>query len=393
MVVLPKETQMLHRWATLLLCVGLAGCAVAPPAARPDHLFNDAAFAPPSQRIDAADVFALNDAMRQYLRVDIARQLAQQGRLRGLVQAMYQRDQLKLDYDTGVTRNAAEAFEARAGNCLSLVIMTAALAKELGLQVTYKSAWAEEAWSRTGNTYFRSGHVVVVIGKRSTDIIGSGYENNAVTVDFMPQPEGRSLRTSWISEQVIIAMFMNNRAAEAMVRGRLDDAYWWARAAVLQSPDFLSPYNTLALIYRRHGDLAQAEKVFRYALALEPDNTRTMFNLAQLLEHRGRSVEAAALQRRLAQLEPLPPFHYFNLGIAAMQKSDFRTARDLFAKEVARAEYYHEFHYWLGLASYRLGDYERANKHLALAIENSPTPGDRNLYSAKLAWMRSHGYQ
>jgi hypothetical protein len=120
------------QWVFLLLCGMLGACASAPKVARPDHLLNDAAFAPPSERINADDVFAVSDAMRRYLHADIANKLSQQGKQRGLIQALYQRDQLKLDYDSAMTRNAAQAFDARAGNCLSLVIMTAALAKELG---------------------------------------------------------------------------------------------------------------------------------------------------------------------------------------------------------------------------------------------------------------------
>jgi hypothetical protein len=34
---------------------------------------------------------------------------------------------------------------------------------------------------------------------------------------------------------------MNNRAAEALVQGKIDDAYWWAREALVQSPAFMSP--------------------------------------------------------------------------------------------------------------------------------------------------------
>jgi tetratricopeptide (TPR) repeat protein len=362
------------QWVCLLSCALLSACASAPPVARPDHLLNDAAFAPPSERIRAEDVFAVSDAMRRYLRSDIAPLTSQQGKKRGLIQALYQRDQLKLDYDAAMTRNASQAFDARAGNCLSLVIMTAALAKEMGLQVKYHSAWAEEAWSRTGNLYFRSGHVNITLGSRSVDMGASVPEMGSITVDFQPQQEGRiSLKTETISEADVIAMYMNNRSAEALVQGKIDDAYWWAREAMVQSPGFLSAYNTLAVVYRRHGDLAKAEQVFQHVLVREPNNTRAMFNLAALLEQTGRASEAAPLRQRLAQLEPTPPFYYFNLGVAAMQKEDYKTARDLFAREVERAEYYHEFHFWLGLANYRLGDIAAARKQLALAMEHSGT--------------------
>ena len=266
--------------------------------------------------------------------------------------------------------------------------MTAAFAKELGLQVQFQSAWAEEAWSRSGDLYVRSGHVNVTLGKRALDI-GNGYDIFSITVDFLPQEAVRGLRTSSISEQTVVAMYMNNRAAEALLQGRLDDAYWWAREGMRQQPGYMGVVNTLGVVYRRHGDLARAEQVFRHALAHDPDNTRALANLAQLLDHTGRSAEAAQLQRRLAQLEPNPPFYYFNLGLAAMQSNDFKTARDLFAKEVARADYYHEFHFWLGLASFKLGDYDAASKQLVLAMENSGSRSDRDLYAAKLAWLRS----
>jgi len=97
------------------------------------------------------------------------------------------------------------------------------------------------------------------------------------------------------------------------------------------------------------------------------------------------------LQRRLAQLEPEPPLHYFNLGLAAMKKQDFGTAKDLFTREIARTDDYHELHYWLGLANLQLGNDEQARSHLRRAIEASRTPRERDIYAAKLDWMRERG--
>ncbi len=123
----------MRNWA-LLACVLLAACATPQQrVAPPQFLFNDSAFSAPSERISADDVFALNDQMKRYLRTSIASQLQLMGMQQGLISALYQKDQLKLQYDVSMTRNASQAFDARAGNCLSLVIMTAAFAKELGL--------------------------------------------------------------------------------------------------------------------------------------------------------------------------------------------------------------------------------------------------------------------
>ena len=68
-----------------------------------------------------------------------------------------------------------------------------------------------------------------------------------------------------------------------------------------------------------------------------------------------------------------------------MKEENYRLAKDLFAKEVARAPYYHEFHYWLAAAYIGLGDVEHARTELAMALEYSTTRKEHDLYSTKLA--------
>ena len=74
----------------------------------------------------------------------------------------------------------------------------------------------------------------------------------------------------------------------------------------------------------------------------------------------------------------------------ALRERDFVQARDLFAKEVDRAPYYHEFHFWLAQSYVALGDIDQAKKQLALALEYSATGRDRALYAAKLARIKSN---
>jgi Flp pilus assembly protein TadD len=372
------------------LCMLLAACAHTPVEQPPARLFSDHLFAAPSERISAADVFALSDEMKRYLETEMADPLRTKGLHRGLIDALYSKNQLRLEYDAEMTRNASQAFEARSGNCLSLVIMTAALAKALGLSVQYHTAFVEPAWSRVGGMYFLSGHVNLTLGGSSTGARTMYDAGELMTIDFLPAAELRGLRTWVIPEQTIVAMYMNNRAAESLAGGQVNDAYWWARAALGQDPEFLSAYNTLGVIYLRHGDWPQAERVLGYVLEREPGNAQALSNLTLALEKQGRVAESGVLHRRLAQIEPYPAFHFFDRGLAAMRLGDFKTARDLFAKEVDRDPYYHEFQFWLGVANLRLGNIGEARKHLGLAVEYSPTRGDRDLYTAKLERIRSY---
>src|SRR5918993_844888 len=120
---------------------GGPGRAVGPHrgAGPPDgRLFADARHAPPAERIDARDIFALSPEMRAYLATQIEPRSFKVGRQSALLDALFTGGELKLDYDTALTRNASQAFAARTGNCLSLVIMTAAFAKALDLHVNYQ---------------------------------------------------------------------------------------------------------------------------------------------------------------------------------------------------------------------------------------------------------------
>ncbi len=373
-------------WASVLLVVaGLAGCA-GTPAPVSSGLFDDAAFGPPSVRVDAATVFAVSDGMRRFIDEDIAHQARSIGTQRALVQALSRSGQLRLEYETTMTRNAAEAFDARSGNCLSLVLMTAAFAKALDLRVDFNSAYRDESWSRRGSLLVVSGHVNVSFGRRPINADVVRYEPS-LTIDFLPPEDVRGLRTRPIEESTVVAMYFNNRAAESLIARRLDDAYAFARAAVRADPGFLPGYNTLGLIYRRHGNDALAVRAFEHVIAADATQRQAIANLADTLEALGRGPEAVHWRQALARLEPFPPFHFVEMGRAAGARGDWAEARRQFERELARDEYSAEVHHWIALASWHLGDAAAARKHLALAAEHSTSNGDRALYSAKLAWI------
>jgi Tfp pilus assembly protein PilF len=364
----------------LLLSLALGACAMAPIAPRAS-LFEDGAFAPPSEPIDAKAIFALSPEMRQFLDTYIRPSVMGNGPRDGLVDALENAGKLKLEYDAEMTRNAAQSFAARSGNCLSLVIMTAAFAKALDLPLRYHDVLVEETWGRDGHTYFSIGHVNVTL-------FGHFGRNAGETViDFLPPRDVRKQRSHLLGEQTVIAMYLNNRAVESLVRGRLDDAYWFAREAIAQEPWFMNAYNTLGAIYERRGMSRNAEKVFEYVLAQEPRNVNVMSNLVTALYDQGRVDEANSWAEIMKRRDPNPPFSFFNRGLEAMNAGDYVRARELFAKEVDRAGYYHEFHYWLARAYVGLGDDLQARKHLQIAMENSTTRKDHDIYAAKFAWL------
>jgi Tfp pilus assembly protein PilF len=380
----------MKRWITLLVSILLAGCATMPAPVPTEALFHDQLFKPASERISKDDVFAITPEMIHYIHGKMAHESAEKGPQQALFDALYNQTQLKLEYDASVTRNAAQTFNTRSGNCLSLAIMTAALAKQVGLSVQYNRVYVDEMWSRSGDLYFSSGHVNLTLDKTRYPKL-QGYDSSqSYTVDFLPSEQIAGQRSKVISELTVVAMYMNNRAAEALARGEVNDAYWWAREAIRQDPAFISAYNTLGVIYRRHGNSAESQQILSHALGLAPGSTSIIFNLAQSLKDLGRNAEADVLIARLEKLQPYPPYHFFKLGREAMDNGNYLAARNFFAREVERDPYNHEFQFWLASAYFRLGNSMETDKHLKLAMEYSTNPHEHDLYAAKRNRLKEH---
>ncbi|MCE4555179.1 tetratricopeptide repeat protein [Roseateles cellulosilyticus] len=383
----------IRAWVAVLVLTGagLSGCATAPEAAPPPDVFVDSAFAPPSMRIDTEEPLALSPAMKRFADTEMASEIRAKGVRQGLIDALYTKGRLQLDYDSEITRTAAEAFDAKRGNCMSLVLMTAAFAHHYKLPLRFNSVYLEENWTRSNNIFFVAGHVNVSLGRASASASPANVmvfgEPDLLTIDFLPPKELGHNRSRAIEESTIVAMFLNNRAAESLSMGRLDDAYWWARAAIMTDSRWLAAYNTLAVLYRRKGLQANAEATLRLVLAREPLNMQAMSNLVLVLTDVGRRDEAQNLATQLAQIQPVPPYKFFDEGVAAMKAGEYAAARQLFRKEVARAAYVAEFHFWLALANYGLGDVAGARGEITKALENSATTQDRRMYGAKLAWL------
>jgi tetratricopeptide (TPR) repeat protein len=373
----------------------LGGCASPLPMPPPDTLFDDSAFEAPAVPVDRAAALSVSPAMREYLAARFKARVLHRDRRHALIDALY-RGELRVAYDAGITRTAAQTFDARAGNCLSLVMMTAAFAKELGLAVRYQSVLGDDAWDRADDLYIAIGHVNLVLEERR-ETEGGGFDatgGSAMTIDFVPPPrQARALVTRTIGEPTVVAMYLNNRAVETLVENRLGEAYALAREAIRTDPALLSAYVTLAVVYQRAHRADLADAALRRVIEREPDNLQALSNRVLALRDLGRGAEADALAGRLARLDPNPPFSFFNQGMTALREGRVEAARRLFAREVERAPYHHEFEYWLAVSYARLDDIDRATVHLRRAMQVSTTRHDHDLYAGKLERLKAQRTQ
>lgn len=374
--------------AVVLLSMLAAGCASRPPVERPAPLFDDRLFAPRPPSVGAQGLFDLSPAMRAFLAAHVSQEATRVEPMRWRVtpEHLFQalRQELRLDYEAAGTRVAAETFATRSGNCLSLAILAGAFARHLNVPVQYQIVMGVETWSRHEGIAFRNGHVNLVLGPTRPDAFVVQFPERVLVIDFGSAGAVYRQRAVPVSEQTIAAMYLNNRAAETLAGGDLDAAYWWARAALETAPAFLGGYNTLAVVYRRHGNLERAEQVLRHALTMDDADPDVLSNLALVLEQQGRAREAQAVRTRLASLVPVPPFYYQDQGVAALARGDNAGARDLFERELKRMPYDDQLHFLIGVAEQRLGNTAAARQHVEAALKAGATRERRSLYASKL---------
>ena len=384
-MVLRLRSRLLLILASVLV---LAACASAPPAPPPkvDNLWRDELFGAKPREVNGEDLFAVSDEMRRYVRQDMADLIRRRGPVHGLLDALYDKSKLKLEYDATQTRTAAGTFAARQGNCLSLVIMTGALARELGVEVHYQQVVTDTEWRRQNDLLVTAGHVNLRLNKalpgEPSRILGRN--SSALIVDFLPGTElGRQFVTD-IDERTVAAMFMNNRSAEALARGELNSAYWWAREAIAQDARFTPSYNTLAVVYQRSGLTLEAIRLLDQALLGSPQDAVALANQAGFLRGVGRQADAERIEARLKAIEPNPPYFYFNRGLVAMQAANYQEAREQFAKDLARQPYNPDFLFGMAASYLGEGDLPPAQEYLIKAREYGATQASRALYGAKI---------
>ena len=218
-----------------------------------------------------------------------------------------------------------------------------------------------------------------------------GYLPNALTVDFVSgAAQSARKRPSAGPNTTIVAMFLNNRAAELLVgRVRLTMLIGpHARRPRSRSGCSCNAYNTLG----RDLPAPRQPRRCRASRCATPTRKRSNNTIypGQSGANAGCPVRSGQAGRsstccasRLAQLEPvsavplLPPRTGSHEGWATTAR-----ARKLFERvKLERVPDYHEFHFWLAMANYQLGNLRAADKHMAQgAVNNSTTRGDHDLY-------------
>ena len=369
------DIAKLVSWLGVSACL-LLGCASQPPSAARSDLLHDDWFALgagiASQVVAPAQVLKLSAHTEEALDRATARKPGATGRVEVLMEAIFGPRQDEFAYVSAQTTPAEQTFQQRSGDCLSLALMTLAVADRLGLDAQLQEVHMTPVWQRQGGVEFVAGHVNVLLRGVRLENAPLAMLLNEVEIDFDPATR-RATRgfvpSMPVSRQRGLAMFYNNNGAEAFAAGQTALAYAHYRQAVQLDPTLDSTWFNLGQLYRAQGQDAAAQEVMRHVLSLNPESYNALLALQQLLGTQGRAPEAALYASRVQALRERDPNQLYRRGTAQLAQGDVRGAIRSLERATHLAIGFEEVHVALRDAYSSIGDFERARTQGALLAE------------------------
>lgn len=293
-------------------------------------------------------------------------------------------------YD-GLTYTASQSLNNNRGNCMSLAILTTALAKRLGLEFDYQQVNSVPIFNQQGNLLLASAHVQTRLFD-PTFIKEEGYIYLAVPsiiIDYFPELD--NVKGQRVDYRQFLAMYYRNIAADALVKEQLARAYVYAEKAYQWDETSMEVRNLLAVIYRRSGELAMAEKIYQHSSQLPQVTIALLNNYKVLLNQLGKKEQADELEQRIAGLDDPNPYRWLEQAYAAHRAGENYQAITYYQQVLKQAPYVYQAYAGLVKIYHHQGRTAKARKTIEQALEWSSRPDERQRFKAKLYSLQHHG--
>ncbi|WP_160152677.1 tetratricopeptide repeat protein [Microbulbifer sp. ALW1] len=369
-----------------LLLAGLLGCASAPPQPETEIDFSwllsgTALFDAPidTAELPEDDILGLAPAMRQYL-ADVAPQASPQQRLAALLRGFEHRE-FSVEYQPDKTLTATETYRQQQGNCMAFTVMMVAMARELGAEAYFNQVEVPPVWGHEeSQTFVVYRHINMVSesprGRRVVDFNLAAYD---------PVYDQRKL-----TDTEAFAQYYSNRGLEWMQQGEMPQAFRYLRKALALRPGDSDLWANLGAFYSRNERFAAAEQSYLQALQLKSSHTIAMSNLERLYRKQQKTAQADYYAERARYHRERNPYYLYYQARNAYEHGNFKDAKRQLKRAIWQYEGDHRFYFLLGLTSYRLGEFDDSKTYFMEAFSLADSPGTKQAYSRKLNYLKSH---
>jgi len=284
------------------------------------------------------------------------------------------------------TLTLSESLSRQEGNCLSLAILTTGLSRLAGVNVTYEIVETPHLYRKKGGVIFDIQHIVSLlhepISKQETYRF---TPSSIIKIDFFPEENSYVLER--VNQETLIAMYFQNKTANALAEQRYKDAYWLARESLEYSPGNVDSLNMLALIYEKMKFNLDAESTYQYAMQLSPNAVDILINYHKFLVRNEQQEKALLIRSRIDRIGIVNPFDWIRNGDKALEKGEYNLAIKHYNKVIELTPYLHQAHFGLAQAHLLKGNTKKAQIALVHAIQHADDNEALHLYQSELIGM------
>lgn len=335
---------------------------------------------------EPASLFALSDQQKQhflsYYNSPTKAHISPNFRL-----AYYLNDLVSNFSYAGDTLKAQDVLNKRYGNCMSLALLTTALARLVNLDVVYQQVHTPPLYRRFGKTLTTSTHVrSIILGPEPEKTGDSIVFRGRAVIDYFPS--SRDDRGVYISEADFISMYYQNMSAEVMS----DDpnlAYSYLYRAMQLTTTNASTLNSLAVLYRSNGYEKEARKLYEFAIENHIQSVHTLSNFAVLLKKIGDVETLSRIGDMYLKTDDDNPYRWIDLGNGFLAKGKLSEAEMFFNKAIATGPYLGESYSAMAKTYFLQGKVLKAENMMEKALSLSLPSQNRALYTAKLKAIRN----
>jgi tetratricopeptide (TPR) repeat protein len=331
-------------------------------------------------------VFYLDDRAKAFVASTIKPMHNNAEQMEALVKAVFDRSKMNLLYQDDANTNANDTFYSQTANCLSMSIMTYALATEAGFDVDFQEIMIPEYWTRRSGFSLLNGHINIrMMAPKQPNILE--FHRRSFQVDFDPQPLRYGFPKKLVSKQAVLSMFYNNKGADAFLRKDYVSAYAYFREALVVKPNFDAAWINLGILYRVSEYFPEAEKAYQYALVIHPNSLTALENLAYLYTFTDRNIEAANILAKVEAHRNSNPYYHVLLGEQDMEQKNWEQALAHFRRALALDRGKHEVYFGLARAYFEIGELQQSERYLKQAKNTSINKRDEDRYQTKLEFL------
>jgi tetratricopeptide (TPR) repeat protein len=345
--------------ALLTATLVLGACAYQRPTnLNPPRLQYDG----PAMQVADVDVLALSPEMENFLERYILIYSDKHTRLTLLMNAASGNGMLGFNYDDAFTLTAAEAFEARVGNCIGFANMMIALSRAAGLEARYQEVFKQPEWSSRNDTVLLVKHINVIL-----ESAGYTYVMDVSGLRIRP-----SVRRRTINDNYAKALYLNNIGVESLIENDLPTAYAYMSKAIETEPLLADSWVNLGVVLGRNEQLDDAATALQNALGIDNYEYSAMSNLYEIYLTQENFAAAAELEEKVERYRQKNPYYLLQLSEEALLEARFEESMELLERAIKKKDNDHQLYFAMAKTQYLSGEIEAAQDSLLRARELAP---------------------